>query len=221
MKKYDIIIWDVDGTLLDTSNGIFASARYIIQQRGFSIPAPQILATYIGPPIQKSFFDTLPVSVEEAHDMAEAFREHYKKYSLYKAHVYPEMSELLSLIKNNGMLQAVATYKREDYAEDLLRYFNLSDYMECICGSDYNGKLSKTDIIKKAMNQIAKDSSLNVVMIGDSMNDLKGAEDLGIDFIGVTYGFGFEKKLSGIKMADNISDLKNFLLKKGECVGNK
>lgn len=71
------------------------------------------------------------------------------------------------------------------------------------------------------MNKIAKDSSLNVVMIGDSINDLKGAEDLGIDFIGVTYGFGFEKKLFGIKMADSISDLKKFLFEKGECIGDE
>lgn len=212
MKQYDLVIWDLDGTLLDTSEGILSSAKYVIEKEGLALPSEDIMKTYIGPPIQNSFLATLHVAKDKSLYMAERFRQHYKKYDLYKACPYGGIKNLLQAIKNNGIKQAVATYKRDDYAYAIIEKFGMAEYMDCVCGSDFEGKLTKTDIIAKAIDNIGFRPSKRIVMIGDTDNDLFGAEDVGIDFIGVKYGFGFKSKLEGKKLASNINNLRNMLL---------
>lgn len=212
MMQYDLVIWDLDGTLLDTSEGILSSARYAIEKENLPVPTEAVMKTYIGPPIQNSFMATLRVTKEKSLYMAEIFRQHYKKYDLYKACPYSGINNLLKAIRENGIKQAVATYKRDDYAYAIIEKFAMAQYMDCVCGSDFEGKLTKTDIIRNAIENIGIKPSKRIVMIGDTDNDLFGAEHVGIDFIGVKYGFGFKSQLDGIKVASNIDDLRNMLL---------
>ena len=192
INKYDLVVWDVDGTLLNTAEGIITSAQYIIHQMGYNMPSEEIMKSYIGPPIQDSFARTLPISKENAMEMANAFRERYKKYDLLKAVPYEGVLSVCETFFKRGIGQAVATYKRQDYADIIVDYFGFSKYMNVVCGSDNKGDLTKSDIIFNAVRESGVENFERVLMIGDTINDSIGAKKQGIDFMAVTYGFGFK-----------------------------
>lgn len=192
MCKYELVIFDVDGTLLDTSEGIIASAKYAIKKFGYQIPSREILRTYIGPPIQKSFANSLGVSEDDSNKMAECFRKRYKDIDLLKAERYEGILEAFKELANSGCKLAIATYKRQDYAEKIVDYFGFTQYTSLIFGSDFEGKFSKADIIRNAIKASGITDYKKVVMVGDTENDAVGASELGIDFIGVTFGFGYQ-----------------------------
>ncbi len=192
MRRYDAVIFDLDGTLLDTSEGIFRSVSYAIEKLGFEKLKPEVLRTFIGPPIQRSFALVYGLGKQEADEAADVFRNRYKEEDLLFAKPYEGIFETLNALRNAGIKTAVATYKRQDYAEKILIHFGFDKACDAICGSDLEGKLSKRDIIENAINCLGA-GKRGVVMIGDSDNDAVGASEIGVDFIGVTYGFGFSR----------------------------
>lgn len=192
-SKYELLIWDVDGTLLDTSEGIISSAIYSIRKHSLDIPSEDVMKTFIGPPIQDSFQRVFKVKREEAMAMADDFRNYYKFKDLFKAKKYPHLDTTLNKITQMGVKQVVATYKRQDYANSIIDHFGLNKFMIIVCGADFEGKLNKSDIIQKAISKSGVSELRKIVMVGDTVNDLTGAQNLKIDFIGVLYGFGFKE----------------------------
>ena len=190
MRHYDAVIFDLDGTLLDTSEGIFKSVTYAIDTLGFEKITPDVLRTFIGPPIQNSFARVYGLEKEEADKAADVFRNRYKEDDIVRAVPYEGIFETLEKLRASGVKTAVATYKRQDYAEKILKHFGFDRAVDTICGSDFEGKLSKKDIIDNAIKLLGADKA-RTVMVGDSDNDALGASGIGVDFIGVTYGFGF------------------------------
>ncbi|MBQ8983560.1 MAG: HAD-IA family hydrolase [Lachnospiraceae bacterium] len=195
MNRYDIAVFDVDGTLLDTSEGILNSVKHTIDVFGKPMPDPETLRSFIGPPIQNSFQKEYGLSKEEADTMAAEFRKVYKDIYLFGAVPYEGIYECMDTLRKAGVKLAVATYKRQDYAEKILKHFAFDRYCDVIYGSDFEGKLSKMDIIEKCMKDLGSTDYKNAVMIGDSWHDANGAEQLGVDFIGVTYGFDFRTEV--------------------------
>ena len=211
-NKYDLVIWDVDGTLLDTSEGIIASAKYIIEKKGVEVPPNDVLSTFIGPPLQESFVKVFNVAPETTKAMVNEFRSHYIEYDLLKATAYEGILPLIKDICHAGIRQGIATYKRQDCVDKLLSGFGFDDYVDIIYGSDYEGKLTKKDIIEKVIKESGCTDLDRIVMIGDSESDQKGASQIGIDFIGVSYGFGFKRgKDYFFDVADSVEDMRNLL----------
>lgn len=194
MSKYEIAVFDVDGTLLDTTEGVLASVEHAIRTFGYPMPSPEVLRTFIGPPIQDSFAKTYQLEKAQADAMAAEFRQCYKGENLTKAKPYEGIYELMDELVKRGVKIAVATYKRQDYAEAILKYFGFDKYSNILYGSDFEGKLKKMDIIQKCMVDLGSTDYRNAVMIGDSWHDANGAEQIGVDFIGVTYGFDFRNE---------------------------
>lgn len=215
---YKLIIFDLDGTLLDTSEGILSSVKYTITKFKKNELTDAVLKTFVGPPIQTSFLNTYNIDNIEADKMADEFRNHYKNYDLLKAKPYVYISKVLEILKQKGLKLAVATYKRQDYAETIIQYFGFTRYIDVICGSDFEGKLSKTDIIIEAIKKSNVENYKDVLMIGDTIFDANGASNVGIDFLGVTYGFGFKddqyfKDNSMAYVAKNATDILNYILR--------
>lgn len=186
-----LVIFDLDGTLLDTSEGIKASVKYVIEKYNLPLPTETILNSFIGPPIQASFKHLYNLSDEKSTALAALFREQYKSADLFKAKPYDNVFEVLRYLRSNGVKTAVATYKREDYTKLLLDHFGLSKYFDIICGSDFEGKLQKKDIILNAVNK-SRFSINDTIMVGDTILDAEGASIIGMDFIAALYGFGFK-----------------------------
>lgn len=194
MNKYDLVVFDVDGTVLDTREGVLAAVQHTIEQCGLEHLSDEALRTFIGPPVQNSFKRWYRVSDEEAQRLANVFRDKYKGEDLLKAVPYDGIYDVFEKLQAKGVKTAVATYKREDYAIRLLEHFKFDHYSDILHGADNENKLKKKDIIELCINESGITDRSRIVMIGDSDNDAIGAEGMGISFVGVTYGFGFSSK---------------------------
>ncbi|MBO4904001.1 MAG: HAD hydrolase-like protein [Lachnospiraceae bacterium] len=217
MSHYKAVIFDLDGTLLDTSEGIFSSVTYAINTLGLADIPQDVLRTFIGPPIQKSFARVYGMDKEEADRAADVFRNRYKDHDLMLARPYDGMFETLERLSEAGVKTAVATYKRQDYAEKILTGFGFDRAVDAICGSDFAGKLTKKDIIVNAIERLGITDRSQVVMTGDSDNDAIGASEIGVSFVGVTYGFGFSsakdvEAFSNIGSADSPEGILRYVL---------
>ncbi len=192
-NNYKAVIFDVDGTLLNTREGILTSVGATLE--AFNMPPlkPENEKLFIGPPIQRSLVEVYSLTKEKAQEFANVFREKYSRHEfLFRAQVYPGIEELMIRLKEAGYKNAVATYKREDYAIDIVEHFGLAKHSDVIHGADNFNKLTKSDIIRMCIEEMGFTPD-QCVMVGDSDNDAIGAEGIGCPFIGVTYGFGFEK----------------------------
>lgn len=194
MRHFETVVFDVDGTLLDTTEGVLASVKYTIEQFGLNNLAEEQLKAFIGPPIQDSFARTYGLDGPVLQELATVFRNRYKSVDLLKAKPYEGIYEVFEELVKNGKKIAVATYKRQDYATEILKHFGFDKYTNILYGADHENKLKKKDIIEKCLHDTGTLDYEKAVMIGDSDNDAIGAEKIGISFIGVTYGFGFKTK---------------------------
>ena len=211
--KYNLVIFDLDGTLMDTSSGILMSVKDTIKEHGMPELSEEQIRTFIGPPIQWSFEAQYGISKEEAQRMADTFRALYSTKHLLGAVPYPGICNLLQALRERGMKSAIATYKREDYALRLLKHYHFDDYTDIMYGGDNDGTLKKRDIIQKCIDSAGVKNLNEVVMVGDTLHDSNGAKELGVDFIGVSYGFGFHgNDAKGIdSMAETPQDILRFV----------
>lgn len=215
-NKYDLVIFDLDGTILDTTEGVLSAVKYTINEFGFQKLDDTVMSTFIGPPIQDSFAKMYGLSGSILQDIATVFRNRYSSIDLLKAKPYEGIYDVFREISTRQMTSAIATYKREDYALTLLRHYNFDHYTTIMYGGDHENKLKKNDIIQKCIKDSGVKDLKRVVMVGDTEHDALGAEKVGVDFIGVTFGFGFQnmKDLSSIKSvgcAERAIDILNFL----------
>ncbi|WP_019241440.1 MULTISPECIES: HAD hydrolase-like protein [Bacillus] len=215
--KYSTIIFDLDGTLLDTSHGIMSDASYTANKMGVEKLTIDQLKSFIGPPLLESFIRECGFSKEDARKAVELYRERYKEKGLYQAELYQQIKELLILLNENNCKTAIATLKRDDFAKKMITHFDLSPYFNSINGIDEKDTHSKFDIILMCLKELIQDDLSEVVMIGDSIYDAKGAEQAGIDFIAVTYGYGFRNKeeaslVKNVYIAENVDDVIRFLI---------
>lgn len=211
--KYKLVIFDLDGTLMDTSSGILMAVKDTIKEHGMPELSEEQIRTFIGPPIQWSFEAQYGISKEEAQRMADTFRTLYSTKHLLGAVPYPGIYDLLQALRERGMKSAIATYKREDYALRLLKHYHFDDYTDIMYGGDNDGTLKKHDIIQKCIDTAGVKNLNEVVMVGDTLHDSNGAKELGVDFIGVSYGFGFHgEEAKGIdSMAETPQDILRYV----------
>ena len=211
-KKYELIIFDLDGTLLDTSQGIFNSVRYAEKQMGLLPVADSLLEQFVGPPPKQMYMKYYELDESMALKAAQKHREYGRTKAVYEAAMYPNMENTLDTLKKNGYKLAVATLKSQDIAEVILENFNLKKYFNVILGMDAEEKLTKSMIINKAINKCKCKGK--TVMIGDSTNDFIGACEAKVDFIGVTYGFGYNESQSAdyqFSIAKTPEEILNFV----------
>ena len=212
MRK-QLVVFDLDGTLMDTSSGILQAVRDAIQEHGMPALTEEQIKTFIGPPIQWSFEAQYGISKERAQRMADTFRDLYSTKHLLGAVPYMGIYDLMKVINQRGMKSAIATDKREDYALRLLKHYHFDDYTDIMYGGDNDGTLKKRDIILKCIDTAGIKDLAEVVMVGDTLHDSNGAKELGVDFIGVSYGFGFHgDDAKGIEaMAGTPEEVLNFI----------
>lgn len=207
-----LIIFDLDGTLLDTGEGIIKSLKFALNKFGFPVPNDEICKSFVGPPLKKRFLELFDSDEQTADALLACFREEYGKGNLFLASVYPGVEECLKELHKQYSL-AVATNKSEKQAVELLKKFNLASYFGMICGSDMKAALTKEQIVANAASKLDF-SPADCVVVGDSSNDAEAAAKLGMRFIGVTYGYGFRKEID-VKHYPHIGCMQSILDIKG------
>ncbi len=186
------VIWDIDGTLLNTKGGIVAAYRHTLEKYGITCPDDEYLAGLIGPTPQEIFKTRFAISEERAQLYTAEFREHYRTEQLGNAVAYPGIVDVLSAFEKQNMVQFVVTNKRQDYAEEILDIFNLKKFFYRVYGTDASSSRSKAQLLGACIadNSIASECA---VFIGDTTGDMNAALKNGLKFIGVNYGFGFSE----------------------------
>lgn len=213
-NKYSLVILDLDGTILNTSKGIFDSIKYVIKSMNLENLDENTLKKFVGPPVVDSFQKYCGLNKDKAMEATKLYRNYYWEKGMFEANIYDGIKEFISTLKNNNIKLAVATLKREDQAIAILKYFGLYDKFDVVVGVDEFNTRKKKDTILIAMNQLECKEKSKVLMIGDTLHDFEGAEKAGVDFVGITYGFGFkeDKKYNlEIKIFDDLSKVSNFI----------
>lgn len=203
----NIVLFDLDGTLTDSSEGILNSVRYMLEKKGLEIPDEATLHSFIGPPLTDTLMQLYGVSESEAQAAVEIYREYYGEEGIKQLSVYSGIEELLAELSTDYCL-AVATSKPEVFAEQVIENTGLAKYFTGVFGADLAGERSKkADVIAHALNQLDKAPT---VMIGDRKFDILGAKANHLQSIGVLYGFGDRQELAEAgadKIVENVAEL--------------
>ncbi len=196
MAKYQYYFFDLDGTLVNTEEGITNSVKYVLEKYHIKEYDMETLRKFIGPPLGESFQKYFGFSAEETGELIRCYREYYSAGGMYEAKVYGGIERLLERLKEDGKVLAVATSKPEHFARKILERFGLADYFTCIAGASMDGsRSSKEDVIAYALAQCEVTERARAVMIGDREHDIYGAGKQGLDSVGVLFGFGSRKEL--------------------------
>ncbi len=191
--RYKAVFFDLDGTLMDTSEGVFGGGRYAMEKVGLEIKADAKWNIFIGPPLGDCFRLTFGVRDDETiRQLCEAYHEYYMEKGRFLAKFYPGMLDVLKELKARGHILGIASMKNEDLVQAMCRHFNVDGYFSEQLGIDLVGTMTKADLLRKGFkrqNLNAKDC----VLIGDTMMDVNGALGAGCDYIKVNWGFGFKK----------------------------
>ncbi|MBR1918993.1 MAG: HAD-IA family hydrolase [Spirochaetales bacterium] len=185
------VLFDLDGTLFDSSPGIFHTANYTMRTLGFSTSDdPVQMKKFIGPPLRECFRITYGTEEKYLDRCAEVYREEYSRNGIHMMHMYDGMRELLERLKGRGYLLGICTNKIMELALRIVKEQELEHLFDTVQGIDRNGKVTKSDCILNAMDALRVGPD-RVLMVGDTENDSRGAREANVRFCGVTYGFGF------------------------------
>lgn len=216
MKNYKYILFDLDGTIIDSSLGVTNSVMYSLKKLGEPVPEREKLYKFIGPPLFTSYTQYCGFSEEKANLAIKYYREHFEEKELFNNKLFEGIEDMLSYIKDNGKTLIVATSKPEVFAQQILDKFGISKYFDFIVGATFDGKRNhKNEVLNHILENCNIDNKQDCVLVGDTKFDAIGAKTVGIDCIGVAYGFGTNEELlqnGVIKIADTPKDLKEILI---------
>ncbi len=191
MTGYDVVLFDLDGTLTDSKIGITKSVQYALAKFNIREDNLDSLEPFIGPPLSESFQKHYGFEPSQVQDAVDFYREYFSTTGMYENVVYPGIPDLLTDLKSKGKELIVATSKPTVFANQILKTFNLYQYFTTVVGSHLDGtRTSKTEIIAHALSTLEKPKENSNVMVGDREHDIIGAQGNAINSIAVTYGYG-------------------------------
>ena len=215
MKNYEYILFDLDGTLTESGGGVRASIEHAMSM--LSLPCPDLsdFSLYVGPPLADTFRGLCAVPEELVDKAVRIYRDYYDVVGIRKTSLYDGVVPMLDKLRSRGGKIAVCTSKNEIVAKFVCDTFNLSPHIDAVCGSTLDGsRKAKVDLIPYALDTLGCDDKTKAVMIGDTHFDAEGAALTGVDFIGVTYGYGSRESMEefgAVGFADSPSELTDLL----------
>ena len=193
---YKYILFDLDGTLTDPGIGITNSVMYALKKFNIDVEDRATLYKFIGPPLLESFEKYYGFSKEESELALTYYREYFKPKGLYENEVYEGIEAVLTELKSRKKVLIVATSKPEAFAVEILQHFHLDRYFDFIAGATMDEKRTKkADVIAYALEQCKITDKASAIMIGDREHDVLGAKQVGLDSVGVLYGYGNYEEL--------------------------
>jgi len=194
--KIKNLLFDLDGTLIDSYPGIYACFKYALKKMGRDIPPDDFLKKCLGPPLDYSFRNFFKMNEEDIALGVKLYRERYREKGVYEYAPMEGANECLEKLFNAGFNILLATSKPEPFARTILERMGADKYFSVICGSDFDVTLkNKTDVINEAVRRggVNREESC---MIGDRRYDIEGAKNCNLYAIGIEAGYAEEGELA-------------------------
>ena len=195
---YTHIFFDLDGTLTDPKEGITNSVAYALASFGIH-EDPDRLTPFIGPPLIDSFMEFYHFDLSTAQKAVEKYREYFSQKGIFENKVFSGTQPLLAQLKAAGKTVCLATSKPEVFARQILEHFHMDGYFDEIVGSCLDGtRTKKGEVIEEVFTRLGEKcpDKARCVMVGDRLHDIHGAQENGLDSIGVTFGYGSQEELT-------------------------
>lgn len=203
---YTAVLFDLDGTIVDSAPGITATLAYTFQRLGLAVPAPAELLAWVGPPILDSFRDLAGFDPAQSQRALGIYREKYLTTGAYDAVLYPGISEVLHAIGESELPLSLATSKPETPARAVLEHFEVAGVFDELTGaSDDEARSAKRDVVEEALRRLRNGGAdlSSPVLIGDRRHDVEGAAHHGVPTIFVTWGYGAPAEAAGAAAVAN------------------
>lgn len=205
------VLFDLDGTLIDSSEGVTKSTQYALRYYGIEEPDLDKLRVFIGPPLYRSFMKYYGFSPEQARKAVEIYRERYHVKGIYECSLYPGVKECILALKEQGYLISLASSKPEIFCRRILEHFEILDFFDEVVGATIDGRIeNKEDVLQEVFCRWKEIPKEEMVLVGDTMFDIAGANNAGIASIAVSFGFGNVKEMmdAGAKaLCDSMADI--------------
>ncbi|MBP5581058.1 MAG: HAD hydrolase-like protein [Ruminococcus sp.] len=195
ISSFDTLLFDLDGTLTDSTDGIIKCLEYALERMGYEVP--EDTNKFLGPPLYRSFADFCGMNEEQVNEAVRIFRERYSDVGLFENRVYDGIPEMLQRLRDGGKRIMVATSKPEVYAVRIFDRFGLSQFFEIVGGANINGtRNDKDEVIEYVLDKAGISDRSSVLMIGDRRQDVLGAHKTGLKCMGILWGFGSIEELT-------------------------
>lgn len=216
MKKYDVIAFDLDGTLTNPERGLIASFVYALGKMGVDYGEKEELKRFIGPPIYEEWQRVFGFTPEESSEALLIFREYYSVYGWWDNEMYPGVPEMLRALCESGKKIILATSKPEVFARKILDLFDIAKYFDYVGGADTDKTRDKKhEVLAYSMASLGVTDTSRVILVGDRVYDAEGARACGVDSLGVLYGHGSREEIenSGFNyICESVEDIAKTLI---------
>ena len=196
MNNYDYVIFDFDGTVADTGEGILKSLQFAFSDQGDPVPDLSDLKKFIGPPVYYSFTAFYGVPEDRVGDYIKSYRARYREKGVFECELYPGMRETLQTLRQHGVRLGIASSKPQTLIYDVMEHLGITSLFDAVTGTAFDDSrhASKTDLIESSMEKLGATDRGRVLMVGDRLYDLDGAAGAGVDSCGVLFGYGSEEE---------------------------
>lgn len=211
--KYTTVLFDLDGTLIRSGPAIFAAARLMMADMGIDDLPDEIMCRLVGPPLSVGFKEVLNMPEDKISGAIELYAQKARIVGLEPMKPYEGIKSLLSELRKAGIRTGVVTSKMQPTAREHIEHFGLLDGLDYICGALERGRGTKTDLLLRAMREL--DPLGSAVMVGDRLYDINAANDVGLESIGVLYGYGSKEELEACyptHIVKSVEELRSLIL---------
>lgn len=217
-KEY--LLFDLDGTLTDPKLGITSCVQYALREFGIEEPDLDKLEPFIGPPLADSFKMFYGFTEEQAEKAVAKYRERFQDKGIFENEIYAGIPQMLKKLKLRKIHLGVASSKPTVFVEKILEHFQIRQYFDVVVGSELDGSRSKKEeVILEALHQFFPNGNIQrqkIFMIGDRKYDTEGAKAVGVESVGVTFGYGGMEELMEAHtdyIVRSVEELRRFLLR--------
>ena len=194
MKNYDLIIFDLDGTLVDSKPGIFHCIKYALDQKGIYCP-DEVMGKMIGPPFRVSMKEFLGLEMPVIEELITLYRGLYEVSGFKESRVYDGVFEMLAALRKGGKKLAIATSKPMKFTSMMVEELGLNKYFDFVGGASTDlSREDKKDIIALVLDSMGTQNG-DALMVGDRLYDIVGARAKAVDVAGVLWGYGSKEEM--------------------------
>ena len=205
------ILFDLDGTLIDSSEGITKSTQYALAHYGIIENDLSKFYKFIGPPLVASFKKYYDFPEEQAVEAVAVYRERYNKIGLFECSLYPGVRECIEKLKAQGYLIGMASSKPEVSCRRILEHFGILELFDDVVGATFDGRIdTKEEVLNEVMHRWRDVPKDEMCLIGDTMFDVEGANQVGIRTVAVNFGFGNVQEMveaGAVAVCDDMEEL--------------